>query len=157
MKCRHECADLQFRSATGAHYGVFDYSICKKCGNLKLSPEGASFIAHYYPDRFVAVLDRLKTPDNSAVVDISDLWTGNYPFKKCAHLGAIPRFFFSDAVSGQFRYMYLYCPECGKLEFDNETAAHLGKFYNAKIPEVFAYLRSASCLDISEFKTAVSE
>ena len=74
---------------------------------------------------------------------------------KCRHECPVLRFFFSDAVCGQFRYRYLYCPECGKLQFDHETVVHLDKFYNARIQDVFAYLRSASCLDISDLKDKV--
>ena len=73
---------------------------------------------------------------------------------KCEH-AAVPRWFFSDAEPGNFRYGYSYCAYCGRCYFPPISAQHLLNHYHDRLDETIEYLREQSCLDISDLKDQV--
>lgn len=73
---------------------------------------------------------------------------------RCEHV-TVPRWFFSDAEEGAFRFRYDYCPNCTCCYFPPSSSQHLLDHYHDNFDEVIEYLRRQSFLDISDLKDEV--
>lgn len=83
MACHHNQRTYgRFTSSmTNGIYQSDSYWVCKHCGLVHVTSADMTYICRYFPDRFLAVYDRLRS---STAPEISDIWTGKYPQEESA-------------------------------------------------------------------------